>query len=267
MWGGFASTVFIPLIQLLLDAVGWRSTLIVLGAINLAVCAGVYWAVIDPDADAGPSSVGAGHAAQPLNGRTAVASAARQPVFWALALAFTAFTAVFSAFTFHFYPLLIEQGLDKSAIVAVIALIGPAQVAGRIGIWVFASRASVRKIGSLIVLVFPIALVLLEALAPSMMVAGLVAVLYGAANGIMTIVRGLAVPEMLTRDAYGAVNGALAAPAMFARAIAPVGAAMLWAMIGSYDAVLRAAIAGSLVLVIGFWTAAILSRAKRGTSR
>ena len=36
--GGFASTVFMPLTQLLIEAIGWRSTLLVLGGLNLAVC-------------------------------------------------------------------------------------------------------------------------------------------------------------------------------------------------------------------------------------
>jgi hypothetical protein len=55
----------------------------------------------------------------------------------------------------------------------------------------------------------------------------LIVATYGAANGIMTIVRGLVVPEMLTRDAYGAINGALAVPTMVAKAAAPFGAALL----------------------------------------
>src|SRR5437867_4477623 len=36
--GGFASTVFMPLTQLLIRAIGWRQTLLVLGGLNLAVC-------------------------------------------------------------------------------------------------------------------------------------------------------------------------------------------------------------------------------------
>ena len=35
------------------------------------------------------------------------------------------------------------------------------------------------------------------------------AILYGVANGIMTIVRGTAVPDLLWREGYGAINGAL----------------------------------------------------------
>jgi hypothetical protein len=83
-------------------------------------------------------------------------------------------------------------------------------------------------------------------------------VTYGVANGIMTIVRGLVVPEMLTRDAYGAINGAVAVPTIVAKAAAPFGAALLWDRSGSYGPVLIALLAGSLLLVIAFWVSAFL---------
>lgn len=256
LWGGFASTVFIPLIQVLLDGFGWRGTLMILGAINLILCGVLYTAVIDPAADH-PEHATAKDGA--TAGRSVVRTVLRQPAFWALALAITAYAGTFSAFTFHFYPLLIERGFDTAAVVSAMAIIGPAQVAGRIAIWMFAPRASVRLIGCCVVVIFPLALLILEAAPPSFAVVACVAALYGGANGIMTIVRGLAVPEMITREAYGAVNGVLAAPATVSRAIAPVGVAALWAWSGSYDPVLPALIAGALILVAGFWTAAILS--------
>lgn len=258
LWGGFASTVFIPLVQLLLDTVGWRDALLVLAAINILVCAGCYFAVIDPAADAPPHRASA--TVPPLGGRAAVAWAARRPVFWALAVALTAYAAAFSAFTFHLYPLLLEKGFETGAVVVAMMLIGPAQVAGRIAIWVFAAGAPVRLIGSVTVAVFPLALVALQVLPPSFLLIAVVALLYGGANGIMTIVRGLAVPEMLTREAYGAVNGALSAPGQVARALAPLGAALVWSASGSYAAVLLAIIALALLLAAGFWTAAILAR-------
>lgn len=255
LWGGFASTVFIPLTQALLDQMGWRGTLMVLGAVNLLVCASLYAGVIDPAADHPDQR----EAKSATAGGGVVRHVMRQPAFWALALAFTAYAATFSAFTFHFYPLLVERGFDTATVVAAMAIIGPAQVAGRIAIWVFAPKASVRLIGCAVVLAFPLALLFLEAGPPTFVLVAAVAALYGGANGIMTIVRGLAVPEMVTREAYGAVNGVLAAPATVSRALAPVGAAALWAWSGSYDAVLLAAIGGALLLVAGFWAAALLS--------
>lgn len=258
LWGGFASTVFIPFVELLMSSLGWRGALMVLGAVNLVVCAGLYAAVIDPRADTAPVHHGGG--TPPLDGRAAVAAAARRPVFWALALAFTAYAATFSAFTFHLYPLLTERGFAPAAVVAAMAIIGPAQVAGRLLVWLFAARASVRAIGSAVVAVFPFALLMLAALPPSFALIAVVAAAYGGTNGIMTIVRGLAVPEMVTRDAYGAVTGALSVPGTVAKALAPAGAAVLWAAAGSYDAVLVGIIAAGSLLALGFWVAAALSR-------
>lgn len=258
LWGGFASTAFIPLVQALLDHFGWRGTLVALGGINLVLCAAIYHIVINPRIDRPTTTDSA--MGRPLNGHQAVVWAARSPVFWALAFAFTAYVAIFSALTFHLYPLLLEQGLDTETVVIAMMLIGPAQVAGRIAIWAFATQVSVRVIGSVVVLAFPLASLALQMLPVSFGLAALVMMLYGAGNGIMTIVRGMSVPEMLTLDAYGAINGALAAPAIIARALAPVGAAILWAMTGSYDSVLWIVIAGSVALTVGFWIAAFFAR-------
>jgi hypothetical protein len=54
----------------------------------------------------------------------------------------------------------------------------------------------------------------------------------------------------------------MTAPAMIAKALAPLGAAALWSMTQSYAIVLSAIIAGSLVLTFGFWFAAWLSSSR-----
>ncbi len=51
LWGGFASTVFIPLIERLLVQVGWRETLTILGGVNIMICASLYAVVIQPKQD------------------------------------------------------------------------------------------------------------------------------------------------------------------------------------------------------------------------
>src|SRR3546814_8060101 len=57
---------------------------------------------------------------------------------------------------------------------------------------------------------------------------------------MLTIVRGLAVPEMVSREAYGAINGALVAPMNVMQALSPLLAAWIWSATGGYDAVLVA---------------------------
>ena len=114
-------------------------------------------------------------------------------------------------------------------------------------------------IGSLVVLAFPLVFLALMVTPPMVAVVGLIIAIYGGANGAMTIVRGLAVPGMLAHDAYGAINGALAIPAIAARAAAPFGAALIWAQYGSYGSVLSALFGVSLLLVAAFWLGALLA--------
>jgi len=73
LWGGFASTVFVPLIQWLLNTMDWRSTLVVLGLINIGLCAPLYLGVINPKMDALlPAPASATESAPPLTGQPAV---------------------------------------------------------------------------------------------------------------------------------------------------------------------------------------------------
>jgi predicted MFS family arabinose efflux permease len=259
LWGGFASTVFIPIIQLLIETQGWRGALLVMAAVNTFVCGGLYFVAIDPSRDAPMRSAEPG-ASSPAVGRVAVAAAMRRPAYWGLMLAWVSYAFAFSSLTYHFFPLLLERGLDSSGAVAVLAVIGPAQVAGRILVRAFASEAPVRLLGSAVVIVFPLAVVGLSFAPPEVLVIAAVAVIYGAANGIITIVRGMAVPEMVTRNGYGAVNGSLVGPMNIMTALAPLGAALLWQANGGYGTVLAAMFAGSLTLCIGFWLAAARSK-------
>lgn len=260
LWGGFASTVFVPITQLLVDQLGWRDALVVLGLINLALCVALYSFTINPKADPPPLHPPGADAAQALSGRDAVRWAFGKPVFWGLLIAFSLFLGSHAGLIFHLYPLLLERGYDTATTVAALAIIGPAQVAGRVVVWLFAANASIRAIGMVTVLLFPLGLALLFVGSIGFLAPALFAVIYGAANGIFTIVRGTAVPEMLTRDAYGAINGALAAPSTVARAVAPFAAALLWTWGGSYTSVLVAAIAGSVLVAMAFWFAALASR-------
>ena len=248
LWGGFASTVFIPIVQLLL--VGWRGTLEVLGAINIMVCASLYWLVIDPSRDQHRPPAHAGTPRQPIK------DALRRPVFWGIAAAFTLFTATFSAFTYHLYPMMLERGFDASAVVLAMAFIGPAQVAGRIVVRVFAPTMTARRLGSIVVLGFPVAMALLLWGPPLLWIICTVALIYGGANGIMTIVRGIAIPEMVSPDGYGAINGALAVPMVLARASSPLAAAALWAATGGYGVVLGLMVTLSVLMTGAYWWAA-----------
>lgn len=263
LWGGFAGTVFIPTIQLMVDGIGWRGALMVLAGVNIVICAGLYGALIRKSADHGHAALAAGGISQRAADRDALRMALRSPVFWSLAVSFVGYAAIFSTLGYHFYPLLIERGLDIDHVILALSVMGPSQVAARVVVWALGARASVRWIGALTVLAFPIALTALALAPPDFRLILSILILHAGANGIMTIIRGLAVPEMLSRHAYGAINGALSAPVMLSRAFAPVIAATLWWAEGSYEGVLLALILCSFLVAGGFWNATLLTRPRK----
>jgi len=264
LWGGFAGTVFIPAIQLMVDGIGWRGALAVLAGVNIAICASLYIALIRKSADHDHAAAAAASAVpQPEADRNALRMALRSPVFWSLAVSFVGYAAIFSTLGYHFYPLLIERGLDIDHVILALSVMGPSQVAARVAVWALGPKASVRWIGALTVLAFPIALTALTLAPPDFLPIVLILILHAGANGIMTIIRGLVVPEMLSPHAYGAINGALSAPVMLSRAFAPVIAAALWSAEGSYEWVLIALVLCSFLVAGGFWNATLLTRPRR----
>src|SRR5690606_21560053 len=174
-----------------------------------------------------------------------------------------AYAAAFSAFTFHMYPLLLEGELKVTEVVWALALIGPAQVGGRVVVSLFARRASMRRVGSITVAVLPPVFFVLLFSRDDFAAVAVLCCVYGAANGIFTIVRSLVIPEMVSPHAYGALNGVINVPATPARAAAPWATAVLWGFTGSYGPVLWAIAATLLVLAVAFWAAGLESLQKK----
>ncbi len=250
--GGLASTVFIPLCQVLIDALGWRDALLVLALILAVICLPVHGLMLR---DAQAVAPACNTDAPPVLGRAAVRRAMRTPVFWGLMICFIAYYATFSALAFHLVPMLTDRGFDPALIVGALAVIGPCQVAGRVLLLALGRRVRTATVGRIIMFAFPLAALILIFVPQSLAGVFAFAVFYGVANGIMTIVRGTAVPDLLWREGYGAINGALSFPATVAKAASPFAAALLWSWSGGYEAVLWAIFVGGAIAVIAFWTA------------
>jgi Na+-translocating ferredoxin:NAD+ oxidoreductase RnfD subunit len=116
------------------------------------------------------------------------------------------------------------------------------QVAGRLLEFAIGRRFASRSIGIAALSLLVAAVAVLLALNGQVALALLFAVLFGGSNGVVTIVRGTVPAELFGRVGYGGTLGNLAAPALFARAIAPFAFAPL-AVAGS------AMVAGLLVLL------------------
>jgi len=255
LFGGFASTVFWPLTQFLIAEIGWRQALLVLAALNLIVCVPVHWWVLSP---ASPSP----HRRPVVPaGPGAFRAALRTPVFYLLTLAFTGNALVFSATQVHLMSMLQAKQLSAASAALVGAMIGPMQVTGRVLELAFASRLSASAVGILAMAFLPIALWVLHIAGVQWPLLAAFAVIYGIGNGAMTIVRGAIPAELFGRDAYGAINGAMAAPVTVAKAAGPLVAALLFASLGGYDGTLL------VLIVIGAVATAVFVLSTRASSR
>ncbi|MBX2819554.1 MAG: MFS transporter [Rhodothermaceae bacterium] len=256
LWGGFASTTFIPVIELLLSHTDWRSVLIVLGLINLLICTALYAMV--PTIREAPKEKSSKKAAGYSLGWVI-----RQPIFWVLLISFSLYSTAISAFGFHLYPILIEKGLALESVIILLAVIGPSQVLGRLIIRFVGVTSTITKIGIFVTLVFPAVFGAFAFLPAQFTLLIPVVVVYGAAKGIMTIVSGMAVPELITKNAYGAINGAMNLPILSLKAFAPTIAALLWTVTQDYNVLMISLLVVSLITVVFFTTASLMGNRAR----
>ncbi|WP_213761591.1 MFS transporter [Caballeronia sp. dw_19] len=250
---GFASTVFIPLTQGFVDWFGWRAALIFLAAVNIAISLPIHATAIKRNDATG---VTAGHRARLKTANMASTQRAlRTPTFWALAVCFTAYYATFASLTFHLVPLMVARKVPAGWLLTTMAIIGPAQVAAR-ALW-FSTGRNVRPalIGLIVTAAFPVSVLVLLYAGTSPYLLMLFGLVYGGANGMMTILRGTIVQDVMWTEGYGAISGLLSAPSNIAKGIAPISAAALWTIQRDYALVEWVILGVSLVSTTAFLVA------------
>ncbi|MDR1995203.1 MFS transporter [Azonexus sp.] len=256
--GGMASTVFYPLTQYLIDILSWRQGLVVLALLNLGVCFPLH--VFGLPRHSAESHLPPPAQAKAVPGEQAVSGirdALSSPIFWLVAVAFTASTLILSAMATHLIPLLLEKGLTTDKAVLVAAMVGPMQVFGRL-LQLFRGRwFTPERFGTLIFALFPMALSILVVASSGSILLFAFSMLYGVANGMITILRGTTIPAMFGRKNYGRLNGLLAAPNLLARAVGPIAASLIWVAADGYGLLLWCFIAIGATATIVYWWAVV----------
>jgi MFS family permease len=243
LFGGLASTVFWPLTHVLDQMWGWRGALAAFSALHLLACLPLHlWLVPPPASRAFSSSYQPGVS-------TPVARPRAGSRLWWLAASFAFGAVISSALSVHMLDTLQSSGLTAAQAVTVAVVVGPMQVAGRVVEFVAGSRVRAVTIGTIAMVAMLAALGLLLAVRGAGWVAFAYAALYGASNGVLTIVRGAVPAELFGRDGYGALLGRLAAPAFIGKAAAPVAFALVAAWSGYERAVTALCVLGLLSLL------------------
>lgn len=235
---GFASTVGWPLSAWMASRYGWRGACFGWAALHLAV--GLPLNAWLPRPAASAQATGAALPSPDAVANSPLPGPQRPGLTTALlAFIFAATWFISTAIASHLPQMLQLMGATLAAAVAVGALIGPAQVAGRLLEFGVLRRVHPLLSARLAALGHPLGVIALLVGGP--VLAPLFAVLHGAGNGILTIAKGTLPLMLFGAQGYGARQGWLTMPARVAQALSPFvfglalerwGAGALWLSAG-----------------------------------
>jgi MFS family permease len=215
--GGFASTVSWPATQFLIDTVGWRGGYLIYAALLAGLAAPLH-AFALPREHAGAIT----RSAATSDKSAKMAVPAHGLAFLLIATGFAAYAFVPSALSAQLLAIFQRFGLTAATVVTIGMLFGPAQVLARICELSFARRLHPLWIARFAVALLVSAFVLLAALPFSTALAAGFAVMYGMANGLLTIARGTVPLALFGAAGYGRLIGRIGGPYLVVQALAPV---------------------------------------------
>ena len=264
LYGAFASTVFWTAGHYLDAAVGWRQTLMVFAAINLAVCLPLNWFGLARREAAPADNAGVATAAASVDGP--VLEGRRRNIgiaLFALIMSLNGF--VFGVISLQLVPMLEASGLAAGSAVWIASLKGVAQFGGRVVEIVFGRNLRAMTVARIAIGVLPVSLALLLLGTANFAAILAFTLLMGAAQGVITIVRGAVPLALFGAKGYGAVLGLIATPILIVNAVSPTLFALLidrWGWQTAEIVLLACAATASLAMeIMSRWYAATQRRA------
>ncbi|MPZ40287.1 MAG: MFS transporter [Rhizobiales bacterium] len=251
--GGFASTVSWPVTYLLIQHVGWRGTYLVYAGVLAFIAAPLHAFVLPRSRVELPL---------PTTGAAKPPAPVLPPHGWAFIMVTTAFTAyafVPSGLSAHLLAIFGRAGIDAATVVIIGALFGPSQVIARICELMFARGLHPLVVARLSVGILLAAFALIAWLGLSAPTAAAFMVMFGMANGLITIARGTVPLVLFGPIGYGALLGRIAGPWLVMQAMAPLVLAFIAERTSDPAALALAALLG----IVSFVSLVILRAPKR----
>jgi MFS family permease len=214
--GGFASTVSWPATQYFLTITDWRGTYLIFAALLAFVAAPLHAFALPRGHHARNQPVD-----RPVSAPSVILPAKGLP-FFLVAAGFAVYAFVPSGLAAHLLAMFGRAGIDPATAVIIGALFGPSQVAARLCEFIFAGNVHPLTMARFALGLLLIGFLLLAIFGFSIPVAIAFALLFGAANGLITIARGAVPLALFGPSGYGRVLGRIAKPFQVMQALAPL---------------------------------------------
>ncbi|MER7505574.1 MFS transporter [Nonomuraea pusilla] len=262
---GFASSIFLPLAGVLVQAHGWRQALVILAALYGATAIPLHAVALrrsrsareagrggsgDPgDAGSADHTGEADHAgrAEGEGGRAALVRAAtRQAAFWLLTVAFTLHNAATATFSVLLVTYLVHLGHPPLLAATVAGTLGILSVTGRLVITGLQSRLPTALVAAAVFALQALAAVLLPMIGAGVAGAVTAVLLFGLGFGVGALTKPHLLAERYGTVAFASLSGRIALPATLAKAGAPA-AALAVALTAGYGWVMAGVTLACLV--------------------
>ncbi|MBO0779488.1 MAG: MFS transporter [Ktedonobacteraceae bacterium] len=253
---GFASVIFIPLAQWLIQLLGWRMALLALALLLALLTIPLHALILRrrpedlglvPDGIASPAAMSLAQSTHEQSIPTK--DALHGATFWWIALAFALSTLTAGAITVHLIPYLIDEGYPASFAASMAGLIGIMALPGRLVFTLLGERLSRHLVIAILFLLQVVSLVAIL-LVPTVVGVLCFVVLFGAGFGAIAPARAAVVADHYGSTHYARINSVLGLFITGARAIAPGGAGIMYDFLGTYPPIFWA-LAGSSILATG----------------
>lgn len=235
--GGFASTIFLPLTAVLVEAYGWRGALVVLAVIYGGLTVPLHLLARRPREFVPERRQARQHAARVI----------RDPAYWLIGGVFVAQGIGVFVVGVHLVAYLRELGHAPTLAASVAGLLGVMSVTGRVATTIAGRRYAFTAVVATVFALQAAGLALLPVVGPSLAPAVGCVLAIGLGFGVSTIARPTLLADRYGVAGYATLAGLLAAILMVAKALAPLGAAWLRTAAGSYTPVMVISAAGAVL--------------------
>lgn len=268
-----AGVVLVPLVAFLIETVGWRSAVMVLGVgIWLLVIPTVWLAMGGSPQERGVLPLGADRPSADRALRTqgaetpSLAVAMTGPAFWLLAVALTLGHAGSNSIGLHALPALLDKGITSAEGASAISLMAGCSIGGKLLFGWLSDRFG----SALLLIVAYLAqvggFVLLALVGPGIGV-WLFSLLYGLSLGGTVTLQPTVVADRFGVVAYGAIYGAIGLPLALVSSASPIIAGSVRELTGSYAPAFLVFAASSAVAIAAMLIAGIVGRSRGETTR
>ncbi|MBD3848452.1 MFS transporter [Bosea sp. SSUT16] len=251
---GLSSSLFWPLTAILMDAFGWRATLLVFAAMQLFIVLPIYAAVPRFHGHPTPAAAGTAPASSLETGR--VEPGKRRMAFWLTAFAFSASGLVSWGLPLHLISLFREGGLTQTEAVWIATLGGPATIVARAIDATLGERLPVERVALFGLLLGPLCCLILPLAPTGIVAAGIFVAVFNAALGVISVARATLPLALFGRRGFAAMLGQLTVPQNIAFAVAPLLFAVLIERLGASATLIFSAV----IQFFGFFAMLALAR-------